>query len=66
MNLNDPNQDPLRPRASMIPLAFGLFVLAFLIAIDEPERLNLRSASALAAAMSFAGFDPAREGARDL
>ncbi len=36
-------------------LGFGLFVLAFLIAIDRPHWFSIRPVSGTAAAMSLAG-----------
>lgn len=57
MQSNETQQKSLfeQLRASLIMLAFGLFTLAFLIAIDRPEWFELRPASGTAAAMSQAG-----------
>lgn len=41
-------------RASLLMLAFGLSVLAFLIAIDRPEWFHVRPATGTAAAMANA------------
>lgn len=41
-------------RSSLIFLAFGLSVLAFLVAIDRPEWFHIRPASGTAAALSHA------------
>lgn len=41
-------------QASLMALAFGLGILAFLIAIDRPQWFNLRPASGTAAALSNA------------
>lgn len=41
-------------RASLLMLAFGLSVLAFLIAIDRPEWFQVRPATGTAAAMANA------------
>lgn len=41
-------------RSSLGMLAFGFFMLAFLVAIDRPEWFNLRPVSGTAAAMSKA------------
>jgi hypothetical protein len=45
-------------RGSMMMLAFGLGILAFLILIDRPEWFNLRPASGTAAAMAKASEAP--------
>lgn len=52
----DPKSRSTSPsfRGSMALLAFGLSVLAFLIAIDRPHWFDLRPASGVAAAMSHA------------
>lgn len=48
-------------RASLLMLAFGLSVLAFLIAIDRPEWFHLRPATGTAAAMANASTNPQAE-----
>ena len=39
----------------VVLLGFGLFVLAFLIAIDRPHWFSIKPVTGTAAAMSFAG-----------
>jgi hypothetical protein len=46
-------------RASLTMLAFGLGLLALLVAIDRPHWFVLRPASGTAAAMSHASGPPA-------
>lgn len=48
-------------RASLLMLAFGLGVLAFLIAIDRPEWFHVRPATGTAAAMANASTDTRAE-----
>lgn len=48
-------------RASLLMLAFGLSVLAFLIAIDRPEWFHLRPATGTAAAMANASTNARAE-----
>ena len=57
MHSNQAEKKPLfeQLRASLLMLGFGLFTLAFLVAIDRPEWFELRPASGTAAAMSQAG-----------
>jgi hypothetical protein len=50
-------QDPANShsfRASLIAFAFGLTILAFLVAIERPEWFHIRPVSGVAAAMSNA------------
>lgn len=47
-------KNPETLRGSAMLLAFGLGMLAFLVAIDRPEWFNLRPVSGTAAAMSNA------------
>jgi len=51
-------------RASLLMLAFGLSVLAFLIAIDRPEWFHVRPATGTAAAMANASTQPMSDQAR--
>lgn len=45
-------------RASLMMLAFGMGVLAFLIAIERPQWFRLRPVSAASAAMAQAASPP--------
>lgn len=51
-------QIPPTARASLSLLAFGLALLAFLIAIDRPQWFVLRPASGTAAALAEASVKP--------
>lgn len=53
-------------RASLLMLAFGLSVLAFLIAIDRPEWFHLRPATGTAAAMANASTNTHAEPRRQV
>ncbi len=46
-------------RATLMMLAFGLAILAFLISIDHPEWFRLRPMTGTAIAMSHASDDAA-------
>ena len=45
-------------RSSLAMLAFGLGILAFLVAIDRPEWFHIRPATGTATAMSAAANPP--------
>ncbi|MDO7844087.1 hypothetical protein [Sphingomonas immobilis] len=56
--MHQPHEKPSKPmeslRATMLWLAFGIGVLAFLVAIGRPEWFHLRPASGTAVALSLA------------
>lgn len=53
---NEPDDRGLSPslRASLTMLAFGLVVLAYLVAIDHPQWFHIRPITGTASAMSAA------------
>lgn len=46
-------------RSSLMMLAFGFFILAYLVSIDRPEWFRLRPASGTAVAMAHASNEAA-------
>jgi hypothetical protein len=47
-------------RSSLMLLAFGLFILAYLVAIDRPHWFRVKPATGTAAAMAIAADVPSR------
>jgi hypothetical protein len=47
-------------RSSLMLLAFGLFILAYLVAIDRPHWFRVKPATGTAAAMAVAADVPTR------